>query len=203
MLSKIPHSDTVEEVDIIAWKVMYWGVQVMTSTRLTRSLVRGTSRRNIENLWPMIASAYVPAAPFELFGLNYSALDVDTYYQSPHGGNMSDAGFHSFRDLRRARDYAGLREGSFVVQPQNMWDLAAFSRIPVFATVLLSGTVVQHVDGWRSSEFSILGLYSHLNSQMRRFISRKIGWPETIKPLSEAINYYPERKCNHGSVGQA
>lgn len=74
--------------------------------------------------------------------------------------------------------------------------IADFNKEVVFATISLSGTVIEHTDGWRASEIEILELFSKANNSMRRNIAHRLGWPGKVKKLSEGQHAFKANITN-------
>jgi hypothetical protein len=61
----------------------------------------------------------------------------------------------------------------------------------LYATILLTGEIVEHDLGYRAKEIEILGLYSNLNNSQRRGIAHKLGWYGKVLPTIQGLEEFP------------
>lgn len=103
-----------------------------------------------------------------------------TIDKAPNPDFGNEYGFWSFKKKSDLLKYLKQWQGAF-------GKTSSF----LYATVLLTGEIVEHEAGFRAKEIEILGLYSGLNNSQRRGIAHKLGWYGKVLPIEMGQEEFP------------
>lgn len=137
----------------------------------------------------------------------YDLFDWSTAHAQPTLKPACLNGFHVFRDYKHAvRRYtaptiASCRAGFRIPWAMEGWPVEwqqflvgdwvkshDINGVPVLGFVELSGTIVEHDDGYRAEKLRLIKLYSPASKAERQALSERIGWLETLPAVRRHRN---------------
>ncbi len=95
-------------------------------------------------------------------------------------------GFWSFTNKSALVDYVSKEEEAHAVFRE-----LDHERAIIYAVVKLSGDIVEHDAGWRSSEMELMSLYAKRSAETRQIIANDLGWPFDIHHIDVGLETHP------------
>lgn len=110
-------------------------------------------------------------------------LILDT---APEPDIDNNYGFWSFMNKSDLVEYVSKEEEAHAIFRE-----LEHERAIVYAVVKLSGDIVEHEAGWRSSEMEIMSLYAKRSEEARSLIGDTLGWPFDIHHIDVGLETFP------------
>lgn len=95
-------------------------------------------------------------------------------------------GFWSFVNKSDLVEYVSAEEEAHAVFRE-----LEHERAIIYAVVKLSGDIVEHDAGWRSSEMEIMSMYAKRTPEARQTIGDDLGWPFDIQHIDTGLETFP------------